>query len=140
MSARNNCTFIGNICADAETKYTKTGKAYAVFTLGTSYGWGDNKKSLFVRCKMWGSRAEGGLIEHLTKGRLVAVTGELGVTEWQGNDGKDRYCLDLNLSDVSLLDSNGGQRRPQQPQQQPSHRDDPFADNGSASDDDDIPF
>ncbi len=150
----------GRLTRDAETRFTQAGKAVAGFTVATDVGFGENKKTLFIDCSLWGKRAEGGLIQYLTKGTAVVVHGELQPNDWTDRDGNQRKGVKLNLADVKLM--GGKQDQSSGSSQQsgfPSHggggrqaegdpnamggRNDPFAsapDFGDVPDDDSIPF
>jgi len=97
----NNCTFTGRIGKDAETRFTPSQKAITSFSLAVDIGWGDDKKTLWIRCNGWGDRFVK-LSEYLPKGQQVAVTGEISLNEWEGNDGK-RTTLELNVREIELL-------------------------------------
>lgn len=103
----NVFTGIGRIGRDAEVRYTPNQIAVATWPVGIDVGYGDNKQTLWLECSIFGKRAEGGLIDHLTKGKQIGVTGEIGVREWDKNDGSKGHKVTLRVNDVKLLD--GGQ-------------------------------
>lgn len=131
----------GNIGNDAELSYTPAGKAVMKFSVALSSGYGDKKITTWIRCSLWGQRGES-LAPHITKGSMVAVTGELSNRPWTDKDGAQKYSLELNVNDVTLLGGkpSEGSAAPKplskpQPKQQP-------AAGGSGFEDfeDDIPF
>ena len=136
MSAKNNCTFIGNIGHDAEVRRTKSGMAIATFSLPFESGYGENKTTTWVRCSIFGKRAEGGLVQYLVKGQEVAVTGEIKLNQYTNKDGEEKSSLELNVADIGLV---GGKKSSQQNQNKPDYRSDPFSDTKPRLDDD-IPF
>ena len=95
------CT--GNLGKDAEVRATQGGTSVMGFTVAVKAGYGDKATTLWVRCSLWGKRAEGGLAQYMTKGQQVAVSGELSMREWQGDDGATRQSLELNVNDVTLV-------------------------------------
>jgi len=95
------CT--GNIGRDAETRYSKGGAAFCVFPVAVSSGYGDHKKTMWVRCVLFGKRAEGGLVPYLTKGAQVEVSGELSMNEWTAQDGTKKQALELRVNEIGLL-------------------------------------
>jgi len=103
----NLAVFTGNLGRAAETRYTPSGTAVASFPLAVKSGWGEREKTLWVRCNLWGKRAEGGVVQHLVKGQQVAVSGELSVSEFDKRDGTRGFALELNIRDLDLV---GGQR------------------------------
>jgi single-strand DNA-binding protein len=90
-----NITIAGTIGKDAATrdagKSTVTGWSVAV-----DDGWGDNKKTLWFDCSLWGKRGEA-LERHLVKGGKVTVTGDLSTREYDG-----KTYMTVNANDVTL--------------------------------------
>lgn len=95
-------TVAGGITRDAEIRQTGNGKSVTGFSVAVDDGWGDNKRTLYFDCGLWGQRGER-LAQYLTKGTKVAVTGDFTTRE---HDGKT--YLKINASDVTFL--GGGQR------------------------------
>ena len=61
-------------------------------------GFGENKKSVWMKCNIFGKRAENAnLLNELRKGVKVAVSGELGQDEWE-KDGHKHSMLTLNVT------------------------------------------
>lgn len=111
----------GNLGRDCSTNNVN-GNAVCNFALAVKSGYGDNQQTVWLDCALWGKRAESGLVQHLTKGKQVAVSGELGTREYQAKDGTQRMALTLRVADVTLMgdggsggQSQGGQSAPQQP-------------------------
>jgi len=129
MSAKNNFQGIGNIGRDCEVRHTQSGMAIATFPLPVEAGYGDKKTTTWLRCSLFGKRAEGGLIQYLVKGQQVAVQGEINLNQYTNKDGLEKSSLDIMVNDVALLGKPSGQR--QQPK--PAQQNDPFA--GQASPD-----
>lgn len=136
MSDINVFTFSGNLARDAEQRFTAQGKAVLSFTVANNTGYGDNEKTSWIQCAIFGKRAEGGLVQHLTKGQQVTVTGECTLNEYQNNNGETKASLNVFVHDVKLQGGKreGGQPAPQQSQGEP-------APGGNFGDfDNDIPF
>lgn len=121
----NLFTFTGNLGKDAEVKYMPNGNAVCEFSVAVKSGYGDKEKTNWVRCAMFGKKADGQLPSYLTKGTQVAVSGELELQEWEGQNGKGA-ALSVIVGTIDLI---GGKpqgqsnQAPQQagysPQQQP---------------------
>ncbi|MGJ8525215.1 Single-stranded DNA-binding protein [Halomonadaceae bacterium LMG 33818] len=114
-----NFSDTGRIGRDAEVRHTPGGIAVANFPVAIDSGYGQNKKTVWLECALFGKRAEGSLIQHLTKGTQVHVVGEIGQREFQKQDGTPAFRITLNVSDLRLI---GGQQSNQQTgyqQQQP---------------------
>ena len=104
----NVFTATGNIGNAAETRYLPSGAAVANFSLAVKSGYGDKAQTMWVRCALFGKRAEGGLIEYLIKGAQVAVSGELSTREWKNNEGETKTSIELKVNELTLL--GGGKR------------------------------
>ena len=136
----NVWTFTGNIGKDAEVRYTNAGKAICSFSVAVSSGWGENKKTTWAKCIMFGKRAEGGLVPYLTKGTQVAVSGEMTLAKWAAKDGTEQSTVEVVISELDLI---GGKERSQTQENQPRQQAPAPPDAAQATDDqftDDIPF
>lgn len=104
---------VGRLGRNAETRYTQSGKAVANLAIAVDVGFGDNKSTMWLDASIWGKRAEGGLIQYLTKGQQVWVAGELGTREFQRNNGQSGFAVTLNVSEIDLVGSapQGGQQQ-----------------------------
>lgn len=115
----NNATFAGRIGRDAETRHTQGGNSVTGWSLAVDeYAGQGERRTLWIDCSMWGERGEK-LAEYLTKGKPVAVVGQIGVRTYESN-GETRAAITLNVRDVTLLGGNqdGEGRDRQAPQQQ----------------------
>ena len=119
-------TIAGNIGKDAETRRTQGGDAVTGWSLAVEERKGQDKRTLWFDCSLWGKRGEA-LAPYLTKGSRVAVSGDLSTRE---HDGKT--YLTVKASEVTLM--GGGQERRDEPAA-------PQRSNAPAFDDmDSIPF
>ena len=76
----------GNIVRDMEVK--DTGKCLVGnFTIANNVGFGEDQKTNFVNCVLFGDRVES-LVEYLVKGCKVLVEGELAIEQYEVNDEK----------------------------------------------------
>lgn len=94
---------VGNVGRDAEVKALPSGQSVLNVTIGTSTGFGDKQKTMWIRCAIWGKRAEGQLVNYLKKGQQVFVCGELSQQEYQGTDGSTKTALELNAFTLDLV-------------------------------------
>lgn len=85
--AINVFTASGNVGADFELRFTPAGKAIGSFPLPVKQGWGDNEKTSWVTCKMFGERAQK-MESHITKGIKITVSGAFVLEEWEHNGTK----------------------------------------------------
>lgn len=107
-------TLVGRITRDAELRYTnEDAKQVCNFNMAVDDGFGDNKKTIWFRCSLWGKRAES-LNQYLTKGQQVVVIGRLSHDE--GNprtwikDGETHASFEMFVSDLKLV---GGKKAEQ---------------------------
>ena len=122
-------TVIGRIGKDAVIRHTQKGGAVTGFSVASYSGYGDNKKTAWVNCAIWGKRGEK-LADYLTKGQQVTVIGELTEDEYEG-----KKSLKLNVADIALQGGkkDGEAPKPSKPATKPQADDfDPFGD--------DVPF
>ena len=127
----NILCFTGNLGKTAEQRRTQDGTATTSFSVAMKSGFGQKAVTSWVNCTMWGKRGEA-VAQYLVKGQLVAVSGELTLDEWQGNDGQANKSLKLRVNDLTLL----GKAESRQ-DDGPSQPDDP----GTSHDlDDEVPF
>ena len=145
----NKIIVIGNLGRDPELRYTPQGNAVCNFSVATSEKKRDKagemqEATIWFRVTTWGKLAETAS-KYLTKGRPVYVEGRLRVDEWTDRDGKNRYTLEINASDLHFIGSGQGDNLPSDP-----HSDNEFSqsndfqsDAGSSTvspTDEDIPF
>jgi len=150
----NIYSFTGRLGRDCETRFTQAGMAICSFTVAVDYGYGENKGTNWIRCSLFGKRAEGGLPKYLVKGTQVAISGELKVREYEDKEGNKRTSVDVSVDKLDLIggrsesqgggdfggsqSSGGGHDSASQ-----KSSNDPFADSPNFGDvpvDDDIPF
>ncbi len=153
MSDINQVVLVGRLTRDAELRYTNSGMAVSKFAIAVNRvkRSGDQRETetSFFDCTMFGKIAES-LNQYMTKGKQLAVTGELRQSRWE-SDGQSRSKVEVVVNNIQLLggrsagnNQGGGYSNsynnnpaPQQQQQQntynqPSTIDDNF--------EDDIPF
>lgn len=138
---------------DPELRYTPQGTAVCNFSMATSEKRRDKAGewqdlTTWFRVTLWGKQGENAA-KYLTKGSQVYIEGRLRIEEWQDRDGKDRYTIEVNGSDMQFL--GGGGSRGSDDYADRSSNDEPthsgMAESGDKptissppADDDDIPF
>ena len=93
----NILSITGNLGKDARTNYKAGGTTVANFSVAVRSGYGDNEKTIWVDCSLWGKQAESKLVDYLVKGQQVAVSGEMGTKE---HEGKTYITLRVNAIDL----------------------------------------
>ena len=112
MPSLNVVHLIGNLGKDAELRYLATGLAKAEFSLAINYGkkkpdgtW-DNQTE-WVNIVLFGDYADR-LAQHLTKGRMVYISGRISTNSWQSDDGQKHYRTQVIADTVKILDKREG--------------------------------
>lgn len=148
----NVFTATGNLGKDCRVNQTANSTVCG-FALAVKSGYGDNAQTLWIDCSIWGKQAEGALPQYLVKGQQVAVSGELGQREHEGN----KY-LTLRVNSIDLIgkreesqqQGNGqkdyrghpgsNQQNPTSNSQQNGQQQPPMSEPNFDGMDDDIPF
>ncbi len=99
----NNCSFIGRLTRDIETRRTSSGKAVCSFTLAV-----DRPKvkdtTDFIDFVVFGQGAEY-LSKYASKGAKISVTGALTSRKWEDRNGSKRTNWEIICDTVSIEDS-----------------------------------
>lgn len=86
----NKIIINGNLTNDMEVI---VGKNYTVgnFTIANNEGFGDNQRTTFVRCSIFGEKRVESLEKYLLKGAKVLLNGKLEITSKEDKDGYKNY-------------------------------------------------
>lgn len=108
----NKIIVVGNLGRDPELRYTPQGSAVCNFSIATNEKKRDKAGDLqdvttWFRVTLWNKQAENAS-KYLTKGSSVYIEGRLRVEEWADKDGKNRFTLEVNGTDMQFL--SGGSR------------------------------
>lgn len=131
--------------ADAELKTMPSGKSVLELSVAYDIGWGDNKKTQWLRLSMFGERGEKSAA-HLVKGKQIEVrVDDMHIETFEGRNGPVSVLKGTLVS----FEFTAGQRDSQQAEapaqrpaaQQPARQPAPAPAPRPAQDfDDDIPF
>lgn len=105
----NNCTLIGNLCADVELKFTSAGSGFANLRIATNENWTDSKtgekktRTEFHRVTVWNSKVAENCARYLSKGRLVHIVGKLSTRKYTDNAGVVRFVTEVLAQQVNFL-------------------------------------
>ena len=138
----NKITLVGNLGKDPDFRYTPQGNPVCTISLATNERRRDKSGEFqdvttWFRVTLWGKQAETAQ-KFLTKGSPIYIEGRLRIEEWSDRDGKNRYTLDVQATDMQFLGGRGegagsGASTPPPPPSAPDN-------GGGAGDDDEIPF
>ena len=109
--------FSGRLGSDPEIRFTKGGKAVCSVNLAVDSGWGDNKRTEWVKCVFWDKLAET-VSKYRSKGEYLVVTGERKTSEYTAKDGSQRKTEEYVIRDIDFgprMDAQPSQGRSAQP-------------------------
>jgi single-strand DNA-binding protein len=103
----NKIIVVGNLGRDPELRYTPQGTPVCSFTVATNEKRKDRAGEMqdvttWFRVTLWGRQAETAS-QYLAKGRPIYVEGRLRVEEWTDRDGKQRYTLEVQATDMQFI-------------------------------------
>ena len=102
----NRIILIGRLTRDPEMKYLDNGTPVANFSVAVDRPFTNaqgTKETDFIDCVAWRKLAET-VVNHLTKGRLVAVEGRLQIRNYETQDGSKRKVAEVICDNVRFLD------------------------------------
>lgn len=134
-------TIFGHLGKDPEQRTSKDGKNFSKFTVATSTGYGDKKKTTWYNVTVFGKQSDV-CQQYLRKGSLILVDGNLDIDEYDGKDGKRHVSVNLMANSITLMPKSvqPNEQPQQQQQQQQQYDDSPFFPAGGYSDAEPIPF
>lgn len=104
MADINAFAFTGRLTKDAEYKTLASGKGLLVANVAINTGFGDYKKTLYVKVQQWGESGQN-IAKYLTKGTLVASVGEVSLNSWTNQEGKTYTDVQIDVRSIQLLSS-----------------------------------
>ena len=96
---------IGNLTRDPETRTVQKGQTDGTvtnFTIAASSGFGEYRKTEFIRVAAWNGVGKA-CAEYLRKGSRVYVCGVPGINTYLGNDGECKGNMELRADEVEFL-------------------------------------
>ncbi len=127
----NKLIISGRLTRDAEVRFNTKGTAVLSFSVANNTGYGDNQRTHYFDCAIFGKRAESRLKEYMLKGQQVVVEGEVSLNQYEKKDGTGGASLNVFVNNVELM--GGGQQGGGQPMSSPTT-------NTADDDGDDLPF
>lgn len=108
----NQVTLMGNLTRDPELRQTPSGQNVCSFSLALNRSYKDQsgqwqEATDYIDIVAWGPLAER-VAQYLSKGRRCLVQGRLQSRSWE-QDGQKRSKVEVLASDVTFLDSRGGE-------------------------------
>jgi single-strand DNA-binding protein len=107
MASLNKIIIIGNVGTEPEMRYTPAGSAVTSFRVATNYRYTNSTGEPKEETEWFGVVAWRKLAEQcnqfLVKGRQVYVEGRLRTRNWEGQDGKQRFTVEIVANRVIFL-------------------------------------
>jgi len=107
----NKVVLVGRLTRDAEQSYTQGGLALLKFSMAVnrSRKQGDNwvEEANFFDLTVFGRQGEA-IANYMTKGKQVAIEGQLRQNRWQAQDGGKRSKVVIDCNSVQLLGGKPG--------------------------------
>ena len=124
----NKVILIGRLTKDPELRFTAgSGTAVSRFTVAVNRQFKKDETD-FINCVAFGKTAET-ISQYLTKGRQIAITGNIRTGSYDGQDGKKHYTTDVAVESFEFIGSK---------QQNNSSESSPFDGGWGANGNDDI--
>ena len=95
----NSVQILGNLARDPELRFTKTGRAVAIFTVAATNTYIDSttnetkEQTAFINCVAWGKTGEA--VSACKKGERLFVNGRIQTRSYDTQDGQKRYVTEV---------------------------------------------
>lgn len=123
-------TAIGNLTRDSQLRTLSSGETVLNFSIARNDR--RTQEATYIECAVWGKLGQS-IAQYLLRGKQVYVDGELGMRQWEGQNGP-QTSLTCRVREIEIL----GGRQQGQAQGQPSGDQGGAPSNGDM--DDEIPF
>lgn len=139
----NKITLIGNLTNDPETRTTTSGQSVCAFTIAVNRRFANKdgeRQTDFFRITTWRGLADT-CARCLTKGKKVAVIGELQARVYEAKNGTTRMSLDVQADEIEFLSpAENTQTKPQKKSKENSDGYDQTPDDWATIHSSDLPF
>jgi len=125
MADLSHFIFTGRLTQDATVRTLATGKKVLNANVAINTGYGEYKKTMFVKVQMWGERGDK-IVQYLKKGTAISCDGIPERNEYDTREGQHYVEFVVNTNEINFVGS-----KPQAQQSQ---------DDSSTEYPDDIPF
>lgn len=95
----NSVQILGNLARDPELRFTKIGRAVAIFTVAATNTYIDSttnetkEQTAFINCVAWGKTGEA--VSACKKGERLFVNGRIQTRSYDTQDGQKRYVTEV---------------------------------------------
>jgi single-strand DNA-binding protein len=101
----NRVVLIGRLTRDPEMRYTPSGVANTKFSIAVDRGYkkaDGTKETDFINIETWRKLAEL-CADNLSKGKMVAIDGQLNIDKWQDQDGNWKERVKVKADTVRFI-------------------------------------
>ena len=113
----NKVIVIGRLVKDPELKYApSSGTAICNFNVAVNRYRKEKEVTSFIPCTVFGKQAEN-LAQYMSKGRQIAIEGNIKTGSYTAKDGTKRYTTDINVEKFDFIGSANGNGNNQEYQQ-----------------------
>lgn len=98
----NKTVAVVNLTKDGEVRYTQDQKAILKFSAANNRGYGDNQRTIFYECSLWGERAEK-LVDSFKKGTKLLIEGVSEAGAYVNKDGKAVAVNNFTVDSIEFL-------------------------------------
>lgn len=102
MADLNVFSFTGRLTKDAEYRTLASGKGLLTAQVAINTGYGEYKKTLFIKAQQWGESGQK-VVQYLGKGQLVSACGELSLSKWTSQAGKEYTDIVVDTRSIQIL-------------------------------------
>ncbi len=141
----NRVELVGRLTTKPELRYTGSNVPFTRFTVAVNRTFSNQngeRETDFINCVIWRKQAEN-VCNYLNKGSLVSVEGRIQTGSYDDKDGNKRYTTDVVADSVQFLESKAQSEKhaddvtpynldSQEPKNDVSVEEDPFADFGDS--------
>lgn len=99
----NQCTIVGRLVADPETRQTPSGKSVTSIRVAVDRK-GREKETDFFSCTAFGQQGDA-LAEYAQKGRLIGIVGKIQLDQYTNKEGVKQQSVKIMVDNWQLLDS-----------------------------------
>ena len=137
----NKVILLGRLTKDPELKFAPgTGTAICTFTLAVKRMKKDDPAD-FINCVAFNKNAEN-IAQYMSKGRQIAIEGNIKTGSYTAKDGTKRYTTDINVEKFDFIGSanQNGNNQEYQQNNKNSYSGTPYMDGMTPVDDGEMPF
>lgn len=98
----NKVILNGNLVRDMEVRQTKNGTDVGEFTIANNIGYGEDQKTTFVKCTLFGKRVES-MEQYLIKGCKVLLDGTLEINNYQDDEDNWKTYVNVIVGDLEII-------------------------------------